>query len=140
MKLAIIGSRDFTDYQLCCKAIDQFLDEWDLSPAEITEVVSGGARGADSLAEKWATEKNLSMKIFYPDWKTYGKAAGPRRNQMIIEYTNYLIAFPSITGRGTQDSLRKANYMKKPTKVLWFDRDIKSTEPNKSNGFNFKCL
>ena len=51
---------------------------------------------------------NFPIKIFKPDWLKYGKAAGPIRNQQIIEYATHVIAFPSKTGKGTQDSIIRA--------------------------------
>ena len=59
MKIAIIGSRTFEAYDLLVNALKEY---------NITEIVSGGANGADSLAEKYAKENNISAKIFYPDW------------------------------------------------------------------------
>jgi predicted Rossmann fold nucleotide-binding protein DprA/Smf involved in DNA uptake len=67
MKVAVIGGRDFKDYELVKKT---------LSKLTITVIVSGGALGADLLAERYADENNIPKKIFLPDWKTYGKIAG----------------------------------------------------------------
>lgn len=121
MKLGIVGSRDFVDYQLFCKAIDQFLTEWNIDHNDIEFIISGGALGADTLAQQWATDNNHQMKIFYPDWKSHGRAAGPMRNQLIIDNSTHIIAFPSVSGKGTQDSIKKAKKANKKIKALWFD-------------------
>lgn len=87
-----------------------------------SEVVSGGARGADTLGEKWARSKNIPVTIYKPDWIKHGKAAGPIRNRDIIERATHVLAFPSRKGKGTQHSLSLAE--KDPTKkvlIHWID-------------------
>ena len=78
----------------------------------ITEIISGGARGADTLAEEWADENNIPKTIVKADWKTHGKAAGPIRNQQMLDLKpNMVVAFPG--GNGTADMVRrskKANF------------------------------
>lgn len=69
MKIVIAGSREIVDYGILCLAI--FLSDF-----SITEVVSGGARGPDSLGERWATENDVSISRAIPDWDRFGKAAG----------------------------------------------------------------
>ena len=78
MKLAIIGSRDFTDYDLLSKELEQYKDK-------ITRVISGGAKGADTLGERWAKENNIPIQIFLPDWNKHSKGAGLLRNHDIIK-------------------------------------------------------
>jgi hypothetical protein len=74
MKTAVVGSRDFYNYP------DLFLE---LEKHDITEIVSGGARGADQLAQQYAAERLIPMTVFLPDWDRYGKAAGMIRNKAI---------------------------------------------------------
>lgn len=71
MKVAVIGSRGFNNYN---KVVET------LSGLTITEIVSGGAVGADKLGERFANENNIPTKIFLPDWEKYGKSAGFKRN------------------------------------------------------------
>ncbi|MGK6352242.1 DUF2493 domain-containing protein [Parapedobacter sp. DT-150] len=75
MKTAIIGSRTFTDYE--------FLKEKLQHIEGITQIISGGAMGADRLAERYAAEYGIDIVLIKPDWKTYGKAAGLRRNDVL---------------------------------------------------------
>lgn len=82
MKVVIAGSRDITDINILVKAIK-------LSGYKITssdEIVSGGARGVDTLAEIYAKKKNISITIFKPDWDKYGKSAGVIRNYEMAKY------------------------------------------------------
>lgn len=119
--LAIVGSRHFSDYSVLTSKITEWLAEWDIDFKDIDEIVSGGASGVDKLAERFAAEHDKQIKIFYPDWNTWGPAAGPIRNTQIINYCTHLVAFPSKTGKGTQDSIGKALAAKKITKVHIID-------------------
>ncbi len=104
MKVAVIGSRDFNDYELVKTA---------LSPINITLLVSGGAKGADSLGERYAKENNIETLIFKPDWEKHGKAAGMIRNTDIVNNADTIIAFWDGESRGTKDSISKAEKLGK---------------------------
>ncbi len=78
MKLLICGDRNWTDKKL----MGDWLDIIDNSPEEI---ISGGCRGADKLAEELAADRGIAMRVFLADWKRYGKAAGPIRNHKMID-------------------------------------------------------
>jgi len=51
--------------------------------------------------------------VFPAEWNKYGNRAGPMRNTLIVAEADYIIGFPSKTGRGTQDTLKKAWQAKK---------------------------
>jgi len=108
-KLAIVGSRSFNDYDKAKAIIDEVIAE---NPT-INEIVSGGANGADKLAERYAQENNLKIKIFYPEWSKYGKRAGFIRNEKIWQYADLGIAFWDGKSRGTQHSFDLANKLGK---------------------------
>ena len=101
MKVIIAGSRDITDYSLVKEAIKE-------ANLEITEVVSGCARGVDSLGEYWAQENNIPVKRFPADWEGLGRAAGVIRNGQMAEYGEALIAIKYPNSIGTNDMIRKA--------------------------------
>ena len=109
LKLAVVGSREFNDYTL----LTLFLDAYKAKTPELI-LVSGGAVGADELAERYAKENNLQMIVFKPDWKKYGKTAGFLRNLTIVEEADEVIAFWDGESRGTLDSINKAKKIKKP--------------------------
>lgn len=109
MKIAIIGSRDFNDYDLMCKK---------LKPFNISLIISGHAKGADTLAERYANENDIPTKIFPPDWKRYGKSAGMIRNTDIIENAELVIAFWDTISSGTKDSIRKADKLNKKVIII----------------------
>jgi len=110
-RVIICGGRDFCDKELCFKALDKLLEEFDN-----LEIVSGHAKGADAFGEEYARIHFLKTAIFKPDWKKYGRGAGPIRNSEMLKYAMegipVVIAFWNGKSKGTQnmiDRARKAN-------------------------------
>lgn len=99
-RIAIVGSRTFADYERVCEVMKAYP-----SPALI---VSGGAQGADRLAERWAKEHNTPTRILKPDWAGMGKAAGFLRNTDIVAAADVVIAFWDGKSNGTRDTITKA--------------------------------
>ena len=73
------------------------------------------------MAEQWALMYGVKTLIFKPEWDKYGKAAGPKRNVLIIENADYLIAFPSKTGKGTQNSIKLAQEKRIAISINYID-------------------
>jgi len=113
MKLGVIGSRLFDDYDFVEKKI---LENFDIK--EIDTIVSGGAKGVDTLGEIFAMKYNLKRDITKPDWKGLGKGAAFIRNQQIVDNSDCLIAFPIGTSGGTWDTIRKAEKQNKKIIVI----------------------
>lgn len=111
MKLAIVGSRTFNDYEYLVKALHTLVQ---CSGFSFTEVVSGRARGADSLAETYAHYHGIPLKIFPAEWDKYGKSAGYKRNRLIVERCELLAAFWDGVSRGTKHSIDLAVKHNKP--------------------------
>ena len=112
MKVAIIGSRSFKDYDLLKKTLDGI--------AEISLIISGCAVGADTLGELYAKEKGIPTLLFRPDWEKYGKAAGFIRNKEIISNADFVIAFWDTKSKGTAHSISLANKQGKKLIVVNF--------------------
>lgn len=113
MKLAVVGCRKFNNYE--------FLEETILEhyPIEkIDTIISGGAKGTDTLAEQFAKKHNLTLIIFAPNWEKYGKSAGPVRNQLIVKECNEMIAFWDGVSRGTLSSINLAKKSRKPVMII----------------------
>ena len=110
IKVAIVGSRDFNDFDLLKDKINPiFLKlEW-----QIDSIVSGGARGTDSMAEKYAKDNKISTIIYRPDWEKHGNSAGIIRNRTIIQSSDLVIAFLMDNSRGTTNSINVAKKLKK---------------------------
>jgi len=105
-RVIIAGGRKFSDYELLeyrvIGLLDAYMDDLKL------EIVSGGARGADKLGERFANEHNIPVKLFQADWGTYGHGAGPVRNQEMADYADVLVAFWDGESTGTNDMIMRA--------------------------------
>lgn len=96
------GGRDFQDYRLVEEVLD-YADE----KGGILFVITGGARGADALAERWCRERGRLCAVVRAAWQHHGKWAGPARNQAMLGLgAEAVIAFPG--GAGTADMVRRA--------------------------------
>ena len=114
MKLAIVGSRSYNDY-------DKFRSELEIIKKEYgrsNEIITGCASGADALARRNAAENSISLKIFKADWKLNGRGAGLLRNSLIVETCDVLLAFWDGKSRGTNDSIDKAKKSDKRTLTI----------------------
>ena len=103
IRIIIAGSRNFNDYTLLEQSLmDYIAGKFD--PNKI-EIISGGARGADSLGERFARECQLKLTRFPAQWDKYGRSAGYRRNTEMANYalkeTGVLFAFWDGQSRGT---------------------------------------
>lgn len=103
MRMAVVGSRVWSN----AAVLDAMLD-WIAAVVPITLVVSGGAAGADSLAEVWARSRGLPLRIYRADWNKDGRSAGFKRNTEIAEGCDFVVAFWDGRSRGTLDTLAKA--------------------------------
>ncbi len=102
IKLAIVGSRNFNNYSTVFTEIFKLHESYN-----IIKIVSGGAKGADKLAEQYAQELNIPTKIIYADWDTYGKRAGYIRNKLIWDEVDLIIAFWDGESKGTKHTIDK---------------------------------
>jgi len=73
MKVIVAGSREFTDYQVVCRVLHAHRQQ-------ITQIITGGARGADRLGYRWSWKHQVPHKLFRAEWERWGKSAGVRRN------------------------------------------------------------
>jgi len=110
IKIAIVGSRDFVDYEFFIKMLEPVFLK--LS-GYIDCIVSGGAKGADSMAERYAKDNRINTIIYRPDWKKYGRGAGIVRNRIIIKNSDLVIAFLKNNSRGTTNAINIAKELKK---------------------------
>lgn len=103
MRLVIAGGREFDDYALLKSAVAEALGE---HPLNQLEVVSGAARGADRLGERWARENGVALRQFPADWNQHGKRAGYLRNEEMADYADAVLVLPG--GRGTDHMAQSA--------------------------------
>lgn len=105
MRVAVIGSRS-----LACD-IGKYI------PAGTTEIVSGGARGVDSLAERWADERHIPKLIIQPEYARLGQAAPHCRNRLIVDVADCVVAVWDGRSRGTREAIAYARKTGKPVRV-----------------------
>lgn len=112
MKLAIVGTRNpsvsYEEFKALCAP----------HMSGVTHIVSGGAKGIDSLAATFANESNLPLIVHLPDYKSYGKAAPLVRNTQIVADADRVLAFVSAESKGTWDSIRKAKKENKQVVII----------------------
>jgi len=105
-KVIIAGSRGFSNYKLLKETCDKLLK--DKKKTHNVIVISGNAKGADSLGEKYSNDEGLDLEIFPADWKKFGKSAGFRRNEQMAEFADALIAFWDGKSHGTKHMIDTA--------------------------------
>lgn len=114
MKVLVCGSRDYVDGIGLWNYLSQTAKHLAEKGTPITEIIQGGARGADTLACQWAHLAGVNEREFRAEWGKYGKAAGPIRNKQMLDEgkPDLVIAFP-INGdlnatRGTKNMVEQA--------------------------------
>jgi predicted Rossmann fold nucleotide-binding protein DprA/Smf involved in DNA uptake len=110
MRYGVIGGRTFIDFELMKSTLDKHF---------ISEVVSGGAKGADTLAREYANLRNIKLTEFYPDYVRYGKKAPFVRNKLIVNASDVIVAFWDGKSTGTNHSIEYAR--SKKIKVIIID-------------------
>lgn len=103
MRLAIVGSREFENYGLVCAEVAKIQ-----GTQKIDLIVSGGAKGADTLAKKYAALNHIPLMEFLPDYERYGRGAPLQRNTLIVQNADWVLAFVTASSKGTWDTIRKA--------------------------------
>lgn len=106
-RVIVAGSRSFSDYRLLCDQLDRILVRR-MKSHKIC-IVSGGAKGADLLGEKYASDRGMKITVYKADWKKHGSSAGPRRNLLMAKNADALVAFWDGLSRGTKSMVEIAD-------------------------------
>lgn len=112
MKIAVVGSRS-----LQVNNLKEFLLD------NVTEIISGGARGMDQCAKSYAEEHNIPLTEFFPDYSKYGRTAPLKRNIKIIKSADFVLAFWDGKSRGTKFVINNCKKMKVPIRVYVIKRE-----------------
>lgn len=115
-RVIIAGTRTFTDYTLLQRECNHLLSEKQRTHNIV--VVSGTARGADTLGERYARERGFQLRRFPADWDKDGKKAGMLRNYRMADNADALIAFWDGTSRGTANMIDIARKKNLPVRVI----------------------
>lgn len=125
-RIVIAGSRGFEDYEVLEQTLDHILDE----QTDSIELVSGHAKGADLLTERYAKENGLPIHIIKPDWKAYGRAAGPIRNRQMLDYamdeSPLVVAFWDRKSKGTKNTIDTAKSLGIPVEIIHFPERMRN--------------
>lgn len=107
MKVIIAGSREISDLAIVARAIQQ-------SGFDVTEIVSGHARGVYTMGELYALDQNIKLRVFHAHWRDYEAKAGILRNHEMAEYVDALIAVWDGESRGTAHMIETMLFKGKP--------------------------
>ena len=117
MRILVCGSRSFNDELIFLPWMRDIVN----MSVDTVEIISGGAQGADAMAEKFADENGYPKTVVRPDWETDGKSAGIKRNlEMLDMNPDIVVAFWDGKSRGTQHTLIEAMKRKTPTLMVYF--------------------
>jgi hypothetical protein len=111
MRVLICGGRNYTDVKVIRGVVEDMIGrrgQFSFLKDQVMCVIHGAAKGADSIAGKIAAELGIAIDAFPANWKKYGRAAGPIRNQQMIDEgkPDLVVAFPG--GAGTANMIRLA--------------------------------
>ena len=104
MKLLVAGSRSITDFDLS-----------EHIPDGVHLIISGGAKGIDTLAEQYADVHGIDKLIIRPQYEKFGRAAPIKRNEQMVDICDAVLAVWDGKSRGTGYTL---NYARKKEKEI----------------------
>ena len=119
MRLLVCGDRDWTDRKFLYDTLDRWHEN---EPIEV--VIEGEARGADQMARDWATARGVVVEPYPADWEKHGKAAGPIRNQQMLDADpDFVLAFHDDieSSKGTRNMVKIARKAGVPASVVTHD-------------------
>ena len=123
-KVIIAGSRGFSNYKLLKEKCNEYLREKRKEYNII--IISGGARGADTLGEKYAQDEGFSLEVFPANWNKFGKSAGFIRNEQMAEIADALIAFWDGKSNGTKHMIEIMENKKLLVRVVNYETSDKA--------------
>ena len=123
-KVIIAGSRGFSNYKLLKEKCNEYLREKRKEYNII--IISGGARGADTLGEKYAQDEGFSLEVFPANWNKFGKSAGFIRNEQMAEIADALIAFWDGKSHGTKHMIEIMENKKLLVRVVNYETSYKA--------------
>lgn len=126
MRVLVCGGRDFTDKESAFAILDAYH-----STIPITQIIEGGALGADRIGRDWAVANGVPHQTFPADWERYGRSAGPVRNQQMLDEgkPDFVLAFPG--GKGTANMVKLSKAAKIPTFEYKLEYNLRDKLGNK---------
>lgn len=115
MIIGIIGSRSFNDYNMIEKIINK-----ELNNNKELKIVSGGAKGVDTIAVYIAKKLNIDTEVIKPDFSNgYDVMQYHYRNDIIINMSDKIIAFWDGKSKGTKSVIDKCKVKGKQLEVYY---------------------
>jgi len=116
MRVAVIGSRGFSDYNFFRENLQLVISKLE---GEIEYITGGAKSGADSLISRYCKENGLKLTEYLPDYITYPNKSAPlKRNHTIVENSTHLIAFFDGSSKGTAYTIRLAENKGIPIRII----------------------
>jgi hypothetical protein len=121
MRLAIVGGREFSDYALLEERVLAFVEKHGIDDPANLVVLSGRARGADQLGERFASDYAVKVEFFIPNWDKFGKRAGFIRNELMADASTHVLAFWDGASRGTYHMINYSQSKGKLVEVVRYE-------------------
>jgi hypothetical protein len=112
-KVVVAGGRDFDDFELMCAKMDEFL-----ANKKGIVIISGKAKGADALGEKYANWRGYGLEEYPADWDKYGKRAGLVRNADMANAADAAVCFWDGKSKGTLNMISQMRARNKPLRIV----------------------
>lgn len=107
-KVIVAGGRDFADYAYLKEKLDEVLGSLGDLDSHLIEIISGMAKGGDTLGIRYAEEHKLTMVLYPANWKKYPRMAGILRNMNMLVTATHLVAFWDGKSHGTKHMIEIA--------------------------------
>jgi predicted Rossmann fold nucleotide-binding protein DprA/Smf involved in DNA uptake len=114
MKLIIAGSRSLEDYSWMEAKLNKILSD----TSEPVVVISGGAKGADRLGERYAEERGFEVVVMPAEWEKHGKKAGYLRNKQMAEQCTHAVIFWDGESPGSRHMISICENLNIPHRVI----------------------
>jgi hypothetical protein len=122
MIIIIAGGRDFDDYEMLKNEVDYFIYKNGIYFTNKPVILSGGAKGADKLGERYAREKGYELVTKDADWDKYDYSAGHIRNKQMAQLADCCILFWDGLSSGTHNMMKTSNMLGLITKVIYYNK------------------
>jgi hypothetical protein len=122
LKMAIVGGRDFNDYELLEEVMESVCEFYEVSSPYI---ISGGAKGADACAKVYAKDHGFEYQEYPADWEGLGRSAGFARNLRMADAADVVVAFWDKESKGTKHMIDQSLKKGKDVLVTYYDKNSK---------------
>lgn len=116
-KLLVCGSRTITNVSWIFSEIEKYISESNLQYSDI-HIIEGSAKGVDKIAKQFADDRNIPVIEMPADWKSYGRAAGPIRNEQMVRLCDQCLILWDGKSHGTKNDIDLCDKYNKSNKIV----------------------